>query len=534
MQPNIPNRKITLGEEVRRKQEEGQRKLYLAVRSTYGPLSGNVDIENEFNQRSTVTHDGATVARNGTPLADPIENLGALKLVEASMKTNDLAGDGRSATVILGYHALNKANKRVAAGYNSMLMKKGMEFAADQVKKFIQEISLRVNDSKLKDVASVSVGDRELGNLIADTVIDVGVNGGITVEEYQGIGVESEVVEGFYFKKGFESPFFMNQIDETTVLTNCQVLIMDEKVTSMSQFGSVLESIAHSDNKKVIVIGNVSGQALSRLVKHKMEGNIEVVTVSPAIFGNQKPNHLEDIAVVTGGTVVMSGTTPGEITTSRLGKVKKVVVTKDNTTLFVEKTPAVDERIVKLKETIKQETNQFVKDNMKKRLAMLEGKIGIIRVGGESETIAREKKMRVNDAVNSSQGARDSGIVAGGATTLVKASMTIPKLDHDQRDVVEGYEVIREALKEPFRQLMKNAGMNADYCLALVERAESGYGFNVLAKSEEPVNLLEEGVIDAALVTSQVVENGCASAGITLTTNATITLEDDNDTVDTN
>lgn len=527
MPPKTPTRSVTLGDEARDKILSGAKTVYEAVKSTYSPLSGNVAIENRFNERSTVSHDGVTVARAIT-LADPVENIGARMLVDASMKTNDMAGDGTSATVILAYHVLAKAQKRIAAGFNPMLMRKGIDIAANAAKEYIDAVAVEADTpAKLFDVATISSGDSLLGELISSTIIDVGENGGITVEEYQGIGVESEIVEGFYFNKGYDSAYFMTEQDESANLKSAQVLIIEDKVTTISQLESILETIANSDNKRLLIIGTVTGQALQQLVVNKMKGVLEVVTVAPAIFGDQKQLHLEDLATLTGGKVVMSGTPSAEIDETYLGKAKDVVVTKDSTTIIADKPKVVTDRIKKLKTAINKEPNQFRKENMKKRLAMLEGKIGIIRVGGESEAIAHEKKMRVDDAVHATQAARDSGVVSGGATALVTAAEAAVNEKELDRDILEGMYVVREALREPFLQLMHNAGMPAEYNLSAVQHADDGYGYNVLAKTDEPVKLAAEGVIDPALVIKQVIENGCAAAGLALTNNATITFNDD-------
>lgn len=525
----MKTRKVTFGDEARTQILEGAEIVYQAVKSTYSPLSGNVAIENSFNQRFTVSHDGVTVAR-AIILDNPIQNVGARMLIDASMKTNDIAGDGTSATVILAYHLLARANKLVLAGYNPMLMRKGIDKASTQAKSIIHELTTFVGDSGLVDVATISSGDRELGKLIAETIIDVGKNGGVTVEEYQGIGVDSEIVEGFYFGKGYDSPYFMTEPDESAILHNTQVLVIEDRITNLSQIDHILEYIADSDNKRVVIIGTITGTALHQIVVNRMKGILEVITVSPAIFGDQKQAHLEDLATLTNGRVVMSGTPSSEIDESYLGFAKEVIVTKDSTTIISDKPTAIAERIAKLEKTIEDETNQFRKDNMKKRLAMLEGKIAIIRVGGESEAIAHERKLRVDDAVHSTQAGRDFGVVPGGATTLVQVAerMVIPEgLTDDEQ---AGWRSVKEALVEPFKQLMHNAGMQAEYNLEII-RGKPGFGFDVLGKTEAPIDLYKAGVIDPALVITQVVENGCASAGLALTNNATITFnKDDNPT----
>lgn len=535
MMPNTPTRQVTFGDDARFKILKGAEVVYQAVKSTYSPLSGNVAIENQFNERSTVSHDGVTVARAIT-LSDPVENIGARMIVDASMKTNDIAGDGTSATVILAYHILKEANRMVLAGYNPMLLRKGIDIASVKIKNELKEMSFEVaSPSQLRDVATISCGDRELGSLIADTIDEVGVNGGVTVEEYQGLGVESEIVEGFYFDKGYDSPYFMTEANESALLKNAKVLIVEDKITNISQIETVLEDIADSDNKRIIIIGNVAGNALHQLVVNRIKGSLEVVTVSPAIYGDQKQQHLEDLAVLTGAKVVMAGTPAKSISDEYLGFTKEVVVTKDSTTIIADKPTALEERIDKLKASIEQEKNQFRKDNMKKRLAMLEGKIAIIRVGGESESIAHEKKLRVDDAVHATQAARDHGIVPGGATALLHISNLLSSLPQEIGDsgvdVTEGEALVYRALKQPFLQLMANAGLPGEYNLRAIELAGSRIaGFNVLAPTDEPVDLLEAGVIDPTLVISQVVENGCASAGLALTNNATITFEKNGNT----
>lgn len=535
MLPSTPTRTVTFGDDARVKILEGASIVYEAVKSTYSPLSGNVAIENQFNERSTISHDGVTVARAIT-LKDPIQNIGARMLVDASMKTNDIAGDGTSATVILTYHILKKAMRRVSAGYNPMLMRKGIDRASQDIKAVLDELSVTVSSpDQLKEVATISAGDEALGQLIADTIEDVGVNGGITVEEYQGIGVESEIVEGFYFNRGYDSVYFMTEPDESAVLRGTNVLVVEERITNIGQLENVLEIIANSDNRKVLIIGTITGQALHQLVVNKIKGTLEVITVSPAIFGEQKNAHLEDLATLTGGKVIMAGTPPNEVDESFLGFAKEAVVTKDSTTIITDKPEEVADRIASLEQAIKDEKNQFRKENMKSRLAMLEGKIAIIRVGGENEAIAHERKLRVDDAVHATQAARDHGFLSGGATALIHAKKRLKVLKNVQADIAEGYRVVLEALDEPFIQLNNNAGLPAQYNVERVKHADFGWGYDVIDPTDEPINLIERGVIDPTLVIKQVVENGCASAGLALTNNATITFDKDatNTTVNT-
>jgi chaperonin GroEL len=435
--------------------------------------------------------------------------------------------------VILAYHILLNATSRVSAGYNPMLMRKGIELASKDIKQALTDLSQPVfSASELKEVATISSGDPDLGALIADTIEDVGINGGITVEEYQGIGVESEVVEGFYFNKGYDSVYFMTEPDETAVLRNTNVLIVEDKITNIGQLENILEIIANSDNRKVLIIGTITGQALHQLIVNKVKGTLEVVTVSPAIFGDQKQAHLEDLAILTGGKVIASGTLPADLDESVLGFAKEVVISKDSTTIIANKPQQVTDRLQQIETAIKSEKNQFRKDNMKKRLAMLEGKIAIIRVGGESEAVAHEKKLRVDDAVHATQAARDHGILPGGATALVHAKSHLKTLKIKQADILEGYNVVLQSLDEPLRQLNSNAGLPADYNVEMVKRSAFGWGYNVLEPTTEPVYLMGCGVIDPTLVIKQVVENACASAGLALTNNATITFEKDDKPTD--
>lgn len=521
---------ITHGTEVRAKMLDGAEKLYEAVAATYGPTSGLVALQKPYGP-AVMTKDGVSVAAE-VYLEDPIEDIGAGLLVNASKKSNDVSGDGTSATVLLGYHIMRLANQRVAAGYNAMGLRRGIEKAAIYIKEELDKLATPIDDKDLHKVASISATDEAIGQLVADTIIKVG-GVGITVEEFPGLGIIQELVDGVYFEKGWSEPYFVtDKVSEEAVHENIAVLVLDKKVNNNGDIVPILEMIAReTESKKVLIIGTVHGQALETCgLTHLSQSPLQICVVNPPVYGDQVLPFLEDMATVTGGKLVPTSLPADKVTADYLGMASKVIVSKDTTTIIEGRGVPEDiqHRVDTIKSQLKSEKyNQFQKERMEMRLAKLQGKIGIIKVGGATEDEQKEAKFRVDDAINATRAARQGGIVPGGATTLLRMSEAVyadPELTVDES---QGLLVVYEALAEPFKQLMKNAGEDPGYRLKQVLKAKPGFGFNVTDMSEEPEDLMKAGVFDPLLVIKSVVENSCAAAAVAITTHATVVKDRD-------
>lgn len=531
---------ITSGVEARQKLLNGAKAVYEAVSATYGPVSGNVSIQKSYGP-SVVTHDGVTVARD-VFLEDEVEDMGAGFLVQASEKSNQVSGDGTSATVLLGYHILNKANQRVAAGINPMALRRGIDKAALWIKDQLNELAVPVADADLAKVATISASDPEVGKLVADTVVKVG-GVGITVEEYEGLGVYQEVVDGLYFEKGWDMPHFVtDRTTEEAVHENVSILVVERHIKQNQDIVPIIEMVyGNTEHKTLLIVGKVGGQALETCALTNLAGKVKICVVAPPVYGDQELPFLEDVAALTGGKLVPSSLASDKVTSEYLGQAKKIIVAKNTTTIF--EGGGVQEDINLRINTVKEQLlsdkfNQFQKERMEMRLAKLQGKIGIIKVGGATETEIKEMKFRVEDAVHATRAAKDEGIVPGGATTLACLSTQWPKPKENgakfnpgswdseavfESGEQEGFKVVMEALAEPFKQLMTNAGEDGGYRLAQVLNSEAGYGFNVKNMTKEPIDLIPNGVMDPVKVIRSVVENACSMAGITITIPLTIT-----------
>lgn len=510
---------IVKGDEARQKILKGARAVYDAVKETYGPVSGNVAVQKNYGS-AVVTHDGVTVARE-VFLEDETEDVGAGLIVQASEKSNQISGDGTSATVMLGYHILEKANKRVAAGVNPMALRRGIDKASVFVKELIDDIAVDVPDSKLAEVATISASDPEVGKLVADTVIRVG-GVGITVEEYEGLGVIQDVVDGLYFEKGWSMPHFVtDRATEEAVHDNVSIVILERHAKQNQDIIPLIEMVYGStEHKTMLIIGKVDGQALETCALTNQMGKVKICVVSPPVYGDQELPFLEDVAVMTGGKVIPSSLPADKADKTFLGEAKKIIVTKSATTILDPQGSKedVDVRIADLKEQLKSDKySAFQKERMEMRLSKLQSRIGIIRVGGATETELKEMKFRVEDAVHATRAAKEEGIVPGGATTLARFSVFGAPSDITDPDEIEGFKVVLSALSEPFKQLMSNAGEDGGYRLSQVLKSDTGYGFNVKNMTENPILLIDDGVLDPAKVIKSVVENACSAAGVAIT-----------------
>jgi chaperonin GroEL len=509
---------ITSGPEVRERLLAGAKEAYDAVAAAYGPVSGNVAIQKNYGP-AKITHDGVSILREIFS-ADEIKDTGIGLLNQAAEKSNNVSGDGTSLTTILGYHIMEKANQRIAAGFNPMGLRRGIDKASLWIKEQLDDEATPVKDKELDRVAGISASDPEIGKIVADTVIKVG-GIGITVEEWEGLGVIQDVVEGLYFERGWDLPHFVtDRTTEEAVHENASILVLEKKATQNQDIIPILEMIYRdTEHKTVLIVGNVTGQAAETCALTNLNGKVRICTVKPPVYGDQELPFLEDVAALTGAKVVQSSMPAEKVGQEFLGSAKKVVVSKNDTTILEGNglKEDIDLRISDLQEQLKSDNyNAFQKERMEMRLAKLQGKIGRLRVGGATESEVKELKDRIEDAIHATRAARAEGIVPGGGTTLAQLS-TDPIDDGADKDELEGVKVVLAALREPLIQLMINAGEDGKYKLRQVQAADKGFGFNVREMTEEPINLLEAGVLDPVKVVKSAVENACSAAGLAIT-----------------
>lgn len=523
-------KKVFYDEDARRRILGGAQILYDAVKTTMGPKGRNVVISKSYGG-VTVTHDGVTVAK-GVDIADVDDEtlgykVGAELIKQAASKMNDVAGDGTTTVTVLTYHILNEAHKLIAAGHNPMLLRKGLEAAAQDVIKRLGGLSedVKGKTSRVAEVATISAGDSEIGKLIADIVEKVGKDGVVTVEEGQGLDLQSEVVEGFTMDRGFVSALMVTDATRMeAVYDKPAILITDKKISSVQEFLPILEKLAQSGKKDLVIIADdVEGEALGTLILNKLKGVFNTVAVKAPSFGDKRTDRLEDIAVLTGGQVISDAVYSSfeDVELDALGSARKVIVTKDETTIIegAGKAADVKARIAQINAQIADSTSEYDREDREKRRASLEGKVAVIKVGGATETEIEEKKFRVDDAVAATKAALDEGIVPGGGVTLVNLAGHIKTTGHDSETA--GATLLRNALEQPFRILMSNAGVNADEWLPQVKAAKAGQGVNV----NDPTKLVDlkaNGVVDPVRVTREAIQNAVSIAGTSMTMGALV------------
>ena len=523
-------KKVFYDDDARTRVLGGAKALYDAVKVTMGPKGRNVVISKSYGA-PTVTHDGVTVAE-GVELPDTDDEtlgykVGAELIKQAATKMNKAAGDGTTTVTVLTYNILNEANRLIAAGHNPMELRKGVEAAGAEVLKALEGISEPVvgKKNRIAEVATVSAGDKEIGELIADVIDKVGREGVVTVEAGQGLEMEAEVVEGFTFDRGYVSALMVTDNARLeAVYEKPAVVVTDKKVSSVQEFLPMLEMLAQAGKKDVVLIADeVEGEALGILVLNKLKGVFNTVAVKAPAFGDRRKEVLADIATLTGATVISDdqGMTFETADLSMVGSARKVIVTKDDTTIVegAGKAAAVKDRIAQIVEQAKNAPSEYDKEQMEKRAAALRGKVAVIKVGGATETEIDEKKYRVDDAVAATKAALADGIVAGGGVTLVELSSKIKVDGADSASAGRG--ILRDALTQPFRQLMHNAGLNAEALLAQVQAAKSGQGIDVNAP-EKLVDMKSVGVVDPAQVTKQAVQNAVSIAATAMTMGALV------------
>jgi chaperonin GroEL len=520
---------IAYDEEARASLKRGIDALAGAVKTTLGPKGRNVALDKKFGA-PTVTHDGVTVARD-IELDDPFENMGAQLLKEAATKTEDVAGDGTTTATVLAQAIITDGLKNVASGANPMQMKQGIDKAAEVVSDAIRAAASPVKGhDEIAQVATVSAGDPEIGNLIAEVMDKVGKDGVITVEESKTMAFETEYVEGMQFDRGYVSPYFVTDTNRMeAVLEEPYILITDKKISAIADIVPSLEKIIQVGRKDLLIVAeDVDGEALATLVVNKLRGIVNVLAVKAPGFGDRRKEMLRDLAILTGGQVLSEevGRKLDSVTLEDLGQARRVVANKDNTTVIEGKgsQAEIDGRIKQIKAQIEETTSDYDREKLQERLAKLAGGVAIIKVGAGTEVELKEKKHRVEDALSATRSAVEEGIVPGGGVALLNAQGAIDKLKLDG-DAATGARIVRHALEEPLRQLAENAGQEGSVVLDNVRRraqeGKASVGYDVL--TDDYADMLERGIVDPAKVARSAVENAASIAGMILTTEAMIT-----------
>ncbi len=524
-------KQLQFSEEARRSLKQGLDTLAAAVASTLGPKGRNVALDKKWGA-PTITHDGVTVAKE-IELEDPYENMGAQLLKEAATKTNDVAGDGTTTATVLAQAIVNEGMKNVAAGANPMLLKRGIEAASEALVAKIKELSREVNTREdIAHVAAISAADMEIGNLIADVMDRVGKDGVITVEESKGLEFETEYVEGMQFDRGYISPYFVTNAETAeAVLEDTYVLVHEKKISAASDLVPVLEKMVQGGRRNLLVIAeDIEGEALATLVLNKLRGVMNVVAIKAPAFGDRRKAMLQDIAILTGAQVITEDMGRKLETTqlSDLGEARRIVVTKEDTTVIEGKGNEVDirGRIEQIKQEIENTTSDYDREKLQERLAKLAGGVAIIRVGAATEVELKEKKHRVEDALSAARAAVEEGMVAGGGVTLINAIEALDGVTLDLADEATGAAIFRKALETPMRGIFDNAGLDGSVFLADVRRQQKetgdvNVGYDIIGNQFG--NMFELGIMDPTKVTRSAVENAASIAAMILSTEALIT-----------
>jgi chaperonin GroEL len=522
-------KQIEFNEEARRSLKRGVDTIANAVKTTLGPKGRNVALDRKYGA-PTVTHDGVTVAKE-IELKDPFENMGAQLLKEAATKTNDIAGDGTTTATVLAQAIVNEGLRNVAAGANPMLLKRGIDQGVSALVERIRENAKPVNSQEeIASVATISAADPEIGRLIAEVMEKVGKDGVITVEESRGLKFETEYTEGMQLDRGYISSYFVTNADRMeAVLDDPYILITDKKISALSDLLPVLEKFLQISKNLLIIAEDIDGEALATLVVNRLRGVLNVVGVKAPGFGDRRKEMLQDIAILTGGQVISEdiGRKLDSTTVKDLGRARRVVVTKDETTIIEGKgdEAAIRARVDQIKTLIEQTTSDYDREKLQERLAKLAGGVAVIKVGAATETELKEKKHRVEDALSATRAAVEEGIVPGGGVALLNALPALDDLKTDG-DVATGVFILRRALEEPMRQIALNAGQDGAVVVETVRRKatdenNASVGYNVL--TGQYGDMVAQGIIDPAKVTRSAVENAASIAGMILTTEALIT-----------
>ena len=516
-------KEILFNEEARRALGRGVDQLANAVKVTLGPKGRNVVLEKKFGA-PTITNDGVTIARD-IELPDPFENMGAQLVKEVATKTNDVAGDGTTTATVLAQAMIQEGMRNVAAGANPMILKKGIELAVKKLVAEIQSKAIDVNGKQdIAQVASVSAADEEIGALIAEAMDRVGNDGVITVEESKTLQTELNVVEGMQFDRGYLSPYMVTDPDKMEAVVNEPlILITDRKISVIADLLPALEKVVKLGKELVIIAEDVDGEALATLVVNRLRGTLKAVAVKAPGFGDRRKSMLEDIAILTGGIVISEevGLKLENVDLEHLGTARQVRITKDET-IIVDgngNKDVIARRVAQVRAQAEEATSEFDKEKLQERLAKLSGGVAVIEVGAATEVELKDKKLRIEDALNATRAAVEEGIVAGGGTTLIDI---IPALDGIEAtgDVLTGVNLVRRAVEEPLRQIAYNAGLEGSVVVERVKSTESGIGFNAL--TEEYVDMVKAGIVDPAKVTRSALQNAASIAALVLTTESIV------------
>lgn len=516
-------KQILFNEEARRSLERGVNALADAVKVTLGPKGRNVVLEKKFGA-PTITNDGVTIARD-IELEDPFENMGAQLVKEVSIKTNDVAGDGTTTATVLAQAMINEGMRNVAAGANPMVLKKGIKKAVDVLVDELKNVSKKVETKAAKaQVASISAADDEIGNLIADAMEKVGDDGVITVEESKTMETHLETVEGMQFDRGYISPYMATDADKMeAVLSNPYVFITDRKITMIADIMPVLEKVVQNGGELLIIAEDVEGEALATLVVNKLRGTFKAVAVKAPGFGDRRKAMLQDIATLTGATVISEevGRKLDSASMADLGRAGQVRVTKELTTIVdgLGDKDAIAARVAQIRAQIPETTSDFDKEKLQERLAKLAGGVAVIKVGAATEVELKDKKLRIEDALNATRAAVAEGIVAGGGTALLQVQPALAKIKATG-DEKTGVEIVKRAIEEPVRQIAYNAGLEGAVIVDTIKRSRKGYGFNAL--TEEYVDMIEAGIVDPTKVTRSALQNAASIASMVLTTESIV------------
>lgn len=516
-------KEILFNEDARRALGRGVDALANAVKVTLGPKGRNVVLDKKFGA-PTITNDGVTIARD-IELSDPFENMGAQLVKEVATKTNDVAGDGTTTATVLAQAMIQEGMRNVAAGANPMILKKGIELAVKTLVEEIKKKSIKVNGKEdIAQVASVSAGDTEIGGLIAEAMEKVGNDGVITVEESKGLQTDLSVVEGMQFDRGYISPYMVTDPDKMeAVMNDPYILITDRKISAIADMLPTLEKVVKQGKELLIIAEDLDGEALATLVVNKLRGTFKAVAVKAPGFGDRRKAMLEDIAILTGGTVITEdmGRKLDSVELEDLGTARQVRVSKDETVIIdgAGDNEAIKQRVAQIKNQMEETTSEFDKEKLQERLAKLSGGVAVIEVGAATEVELKDKKLRIEDALNATRAAVEEGIVAGGGTTLIDILPALETLK-EEGDVQTGINLVKRAVEEPLRQIAYNAGLEGSVVVERVKNTDAGVGFNAL--TEEYVDMVKAGIVDPAKVTRSALQNAASIASLVLTTESIV------------
>ncbi len=518
-------KEIKFGEEARKALERGVNILADTVKVTIGPKGRNVILDKKFGS-PLITNDGVTIAKE-IELEDAYENMGAQLVKEVATKTNDIAGDGTTTATLLTQAIVREGLKNVAAGANPIFIRKGIQLAVDKAVETLQANSRPIeNKESIAQVAAISAGDEEVGKMIADAMEKVGKDGVITVEESKTMGTTLEVVEGMQFDRGYVSAYMATDIEKMEAnLSDPLILITDKKITNIQEILPVLEQIVQQGKKLLIIAEDIEGEALATLVVNKLRGTFDVVAIKAPGFGDRRKAMLQDIAILTGGTVISEevGLELKDADMTMLGRAGSVKVTKENTVIVNGAGSAsdIEERVALIRRQIEDTTSEFDREKLEERLAKLAGGVAVIQVGAATETELKERKLRMEDALNATRAAVEEGIVSGGGVALIETISEVEKLlTEENTEIKTGIKIILSALQEPLKQIAINAGLEGAVIVENVRKGEKGMGFD--AFREEYVNMIEAGIIDPTKVTRSALQNASSVAATFLTTEAAV------------